>query len=158
MDVTEMAIASGKRSGARAKKRPRSAVTSGRRLFVDGDPNSAWARRFHDLVGNHAANLGGIDVLSSAQLSLIRRASAIEVELEQQEGQLSRGEPVDLDKFARAASHLRRIHETLGIKRVPRDITPDLRAHLTAAAADAVSVAATTDDEERAGNGDTEHE
>ena len=53
---------------------------------------------------------------------MVRRASAIECELEQQEGRLSRGEEIDLDKFTRAASHLRRILESLGLRRRPRDV------------------------------------
>jgi hypothetical protein len=90
MSATEMVAVDRKRPRARTK-RPRSAVTSGRKLFVDGDPNSAWSRRYHDLVGGHVSDLGGKDRLSEAQLSLIRRASAIELELEQMEGQLSMG-------------------------------------------------------------------
>jgi hypothetical protein len=63
--------------------------------------------------------------LSEAQLSLIRRASAIELELEQMEGKLSLGEQIDLDGFTRSASHLRRLFETLGIERKCRDVTLD---------------------------------
>src|SRR5262249_7123661 len=66
---------------ARAK-RSLSAVTSGRKLFVEGDPNSAWSRRYRDLVSHHVADAGGRDMISEAQLSLIRRASALELELE----------------------------------------------------------------------------
>jgi hypothetical protein len=49
-------------------------VTSGRKLFVEGNPKSAWSRRFHDLVLGHVSDLGGADLLSEAQFSLIRRA------------------------------------------------------------------------------------
>jgi hypothetical protein len=42
---------------------------TGRNLFVDGDPNSAWSRRYHDLAVRHAINLGGKDLLSAAQMS-----------------------------------------------------------------------------------------
>jgi hypothetical protein len=66
-------------------KRPRSAVTSGRQLFIDGDPNSAWSRRYHDLVVGHIADQGSRDMLSEARLALIRRAAAMECELEQLE-------------------------------------------------------------------------
>ena len=55
-------------NGRRRERRPRSAVTSGRRLFVLGDPNSAWARRFHDLVVGHVADLGGRGELTEAVL------------------------------------------------------------------------------------------
>jgi hypothetical protein len=102
----------------------RSAVTNGRRLFVHGDGNTLWSRRYRDLCAAHVTDMGGPDQLSEAALSLVRRCAAIEVELEAMEGRLSMGQPVDLDVFTRSASHLRRIFETLGFKRVPKDITP----------------------------------
>jgi hypothetical protein len=107
-------------------KRVRSAVTNNRRLFVDGDGTSAWARRFRDLIFGHVSDLGGRDMLSEAQLSLIKRASTLELELEQAEGRLSKGEQIDLDSYGRAASHLRRILESLGLERKPKDIGPTL--------------------------------
>jgi hypothetical protein len=104
------------------KKRQRSAVTNGKRAFVEGDGRSPWARRQRDLAERHVADLGGIDNLSEAQRSLVVRASTIEVELEQLEGALSLGRPADLSVYATAASHLRRIFETLGITRKARDM------------------------------------
>jgi hypothetical protein len=109
--------------------RPRSAVTSGRQLFMHGDAKSAWSRRFHDLVVGHVADLGGADLLSEAQFSLIRRAAAIETELERLDAQLSRNEPVDMDSYARVAGHLRRLFETIGLRRVPRTV-PSLDQYL----------------------------
>ncbi len=106
--------------------RMRSAVTNGKRLFVEGDGNTRWSRRYRDLVAAHVSDMGGVDLLSEAQSSLARRASAIEVELEEMEGKLSMGLPVDLDLFTRSASHLRRIFETLGIERKARDVTPSV--------------------------------
>jgi hypothetical protein len=107
------------------KRRTRSRVTTGRAVFVEGDGNSRWARRYRDLISAHCQDLGGIDLLSGAQLSLIRRASAIELELEQMEGKLSMGQPVDLDVFTRSASHLRRLFETIGVERRAKTVTPD---------------------------------
>ena len=118
--------ASARRRTPSRSKRPRSAITSGRELFVGGDANSAWSRRFHDLIVGHVLDLGGADVLSEAQFSLIRRAAAIEAELERMDARLSRDEPVDLDAYGRATSHLRRLFETLGVERKPRDVTPTL--------------------------------
>jgi hypothetical protein len=123
MSVVEGHPGVGQRQRARPKgKRPRSAVTSGRKQFVFGDPNSAWARRFHDLCIGHVQDAGGRDVLSEAQFALCKRAAALECELEQMEGRMSRGDQVDLDKFGRAASHLRRILEALGLERRAIDI------------------------------------
>ena len=108
------------------RRRPRSAVTSGRKQFVAGNPNSAWARRFHDLVVGHVQDMGGRDMLSEAQLALCKRAAGLECELEQMEGRMSQGIEVDLDRYGRAASHLRRILESLGLERKPKDIGPTL--------------------------------
>jgi hypothetical protein len=105
-------------------RRIRSAVTNGSRAFVDGDGNSAWYRRRKDILELHLDDMGGRSRLSEAQISLASRASSIEVELEQMEGRLSKGQAVDLDAFTRAASHLRRILETLGVPRAQRDVTP----------------------------------
>jgi hypothetical protein len=119
------AVASSKGAAKPAKRRTRSRVTTGRAVFVEGDGNSRWARRYRDLISAHCQDLGGVDLLSGAQVSLIRRASAIELELEQMEGKLSMGQPVDLDVFTRSASHLRRLFETLGVERKARDVTRD---------------------------------
>ena len=106
-------------------KRPRSAVTSGRKAFIAGDPNSAWARRFHDLVQGHISDLGGRSILSEAQFALCKRAAGLECELEQMEGRMSLGEEVDLDVYGRASSHLRRLLEVLGVSRKCREVTLD---------------------------------
>ena len=110
--------------------RLRSRVTNGRTLFVEGDGRGPWARRLRDLCEAHAADLGGAECLSEAQRSLIRRCATIEVQLEQMEGQLCDGKTCDLSKYATAAGHLRRILETLGIERKPRDVTPTLEQYL----------------------------
>src|SRR5262245_6677374 len=112
-------------SATNEKKRPRSAVTSGRKLLIGGDPNSAWSRRYRDLVVRHISDLGGREMLSEAQLSLVRRAAALACELEQMEARMSQGEAVNLDSFGRAASHLRRLLEAVGLQRRARDVTPD---------------------------------
>jgi hypothetical protein len=104
-------------------RRRRSAVSTGRRAFVDlGDGGSVWGRRYADLIAGHVADLGGADLLSESQVSLIKRASALECELEAMEGRLSLGEAVDLDEFGRATNTLRRTLESLGLGRVPRAV------------------------------------
>ena len=127
MRVIEDQSGVGQRPRGRPKgRRPRSAVTSGRKQFVTGNPNSAWARRFHDLVVGHIQDAGGRDMLSEAQFALCKRAAGLECELEQMEGRMSQGIEVDLDRYGRAASHLRRILESLGLERKPKDIGPTL--------------------------------
>ena len=52
--------------GPKKPKRKSSAVTSGRRLFVEGDGRSPWSRRYRDLIAGHVSDLGGHDTLSEA--------------------------------------------------------------------------------------------
>jgi hypothetical protein len=102
----------------------RSRVTNGRKMFVDGgDGRSPWARRWRDLIEAHVNDLGGVTALSMAERSLIKRAATLECELEAIEGKLSEGKPQDLAVYATAASHLRRIFETLGLDRRAHDVT-----------------------------------
>jgi hypothetical protein len=94
-------------------------------VFVEGDGNSRWARRYRDLISAHCQDLGGIDLLSEAQLSLIKRASTLELECEQAEGRLSMGQEIDLDLYQRMLNSLRRALETLGVERRAKTVTPD---------------------------------
>jgi hypothetical protein len=128
MSAGEVEINSLEREPARPKRRPRSAITSGRALFNGGNPNSAWSRRYFDLCSHHIQDISrglGRDVLSEAQLSLIRRAASLECELEKLDAAMSLGEAVNLNEYGRATSHLRRLFEVLGIERTPRDLSAD---------------------------------
>lgn len=112
-----------KRAPSRAI-RPRSAITSGRQLFIDGDPNSAWSRRFDDLLIAHIGDISpqGADALSAAQLGLICQATSLECELERLQSRLSRGEEVNLESYARTGGHLRRLWEVLGLGRGAKEV------------------------------------
>src|SRR5215471_19312365 len=55
-----------------------SRVSTGQKLFAEGgDGRSAWGRRWRDLCLSHAADLGGTEILSEAQVSVIKRVSAL---------------------------------------------------------------------------------
>jgi hypothetical protein len=130
LNATEVPAKAGNGLRVPGKKRPRSRVTSGRSQFINGNPNSAWARRFHDLVVGHVQDAGGRSCLSEAQLALCKRAATLECELERLEALLSQGEQVDLDSYGRAASHLRRILESIGLERKARDVSPSLENYV----------------------------
>jgi hypothetical protein len=86
-------------------------------MFVDlGDGRTAWARRWSDLTLAHANDLGGLEMLSEAQISICRRAAALECELESMEGRMSAGIPVEIEVYGRLASRLCRMLELIGIK------------------------------------------
>lgn len=125
-DMPTRRIGDGLPRNVDATRRKRSAVTNGTRAFIEGDGNSPWYRRMKDIAQAHVYDLGGPECLSQAQISLCRRAAVLECELERIEGQLSLGVEADLDAYNRISGGLRRILETIGLKRRPRDITPTL--------------------------------
>jgi hypothetical protein len=115
----------------------RSRVTNGRTLFAaGGDMRTPWARRMRDILEMHISDLGGRDAASAAELSIARRAAVLTVELEKLEASfaVSDAEPDQLVLYQGAANSLRRMLESLGLKRRAKDVTLDLRTYLAARA------------------------
>ncbi|MDX8447057.1 hypothetical protein [Mesorhizobium captivum] len=116
----------------------RSRVTNGSGLFAEGgDERGPWSRRFRDLVVEHTSDAGGAAVLSEAQRSIIRRASTLEVQLEQLEARFSQGpaDPADLNTYSTLSNTLRRLLADIGLERRARDVTPTLDQFVRGAAA-----------------------
>ncbi|HEY8031125.1 MAG TPA: hypothetical protein VIF02_01790 [Methylocella sp.] len=114
-----------------AAKMARSRVTNGRGMFIghETDQRSPVARRLRDLIKLHTldASPNGPEHLSAAQAQLIRRISMIEVQAELLEARLVDGDDkVDVESFARISSHLRRMYESLGLRKARRDTTPSI--------------------------------
>jgi hypothetical protein len=92
-----------------------SRVTKGKQVFVElGDGRTVWARRWSDLIYAHVSDLGGPERISEAQLSICRRASAMECTLESLEARMSAGVPIDPDQYGRLAGRLCRMFELIG--------------------------------------------
>jgi hypothetical protein len=122
-------------AGRRSGKRQRSAVTNGTRILAAGDERSPWVRRLRDLVELHIGDLGGEGNISEAERAIVRRAGVLIVELERMEVAFAMAEGAPdtaaLDAYQRAANSLRRLLESVGLKRRQRDITPlDLQTYL----------------------------
>jgi hypothetical protein len=99
-------------------------------LFVEPvDKRSAAARRFKDVLAAIVSDLGGPDRLSEGQKQLCRRCALLAVEAEKLEAR-SIGEDIDLDRFGMMTDRLGRALSRLRLKRVPRDVTPDLKSYL----------------------------
>ena len=114
---------------ARPKDPQRSRVANGSELLPGVDGRSAWVRRCKELIADHIADLGGEANTSAAERSLIRRASVMTVELERLEVKFAtagEASPVDLELYQRTAGNLRRLLESIGLRRRARDVTPTL--------------------------------
>ena len=97
-------------------------------LWLDSevDGRSALARRFKEVFGEISADLGGFDRMSEGQRQLARRCALLSVECERLEGQAVLGAEFDLDTYGQLTDRLGRAFQRLGMKRVPRDVTPSL--------------------------------
>ena len=99
----------------------RAAITNGLTLGLGIDERTAWARRLRDLIRGHEQDLGGRDLLSEAQLCLVRRVAMMQMQLEMIEAKWAAdgGEatPRQLHQYQSCSNSLRRIAESLGLNR-----------------------------------------
>jgi hypothetical protein len=104
-------------------------VTNGKRLHVVHPGDTAWARRFKDVLAEITSDLGGRDGLSEGQRQLARRAATISLACEKMEGEAASGAEINLELYGRLTDRLGRCFERLGLRRQPREITPDPLAY-----------------------------
>jgi hypothetical protein len=105
----------------------RSKIANGAKLLPLTDGRSATARRFRDLIEAMCADLGGAVHLSESERQLVRRAALLSAESERIEAQWARGEEeFDLGQYCIMSNNLRRLCETLGLRRVPRVVNKSL--------------------------------
>ena len=121
----------------------RSRIANGT-VVLDGiDQRSAAARRFRDVLGEIVADLGGPDRLSEGQRQIARRCALMSIECEKMEQRGVSGEAIDLDCYGQLTDRIGRAFQRLGLKRVPRNVTPSVAEYVahTAATDEEASVA-----------------
>jgi hypothetical protein len=134
--------------GAKTAKAPNFKTRAGNghaHHVVRIDERSIWARRTRELCESIVADLGGIDRLSTAQQQLVRRLAGLSIicegiEVELAQGQRPSGE--SLQEYIAAINAARRVSHSIGLERVPRDITPAALESYFAQQYDAASEAA----------------
>jgi hypothetical protein len=110
--------------------RARSAISNGSALLTGLDHRSAPARRFRDVINSLASDLGGADVLSEAQIHLVRSAAGLIVLRERLDLRALNDERIDVSEYCRISNSLRRLLATLGLQRTAKDVTPTLDQYL----------------------------
>jgi small ligand-binding sensory domain FIST len=120
----------------------RSRVSNGTKLFAAAvaDGRSAWARRYRDLLSTHISDAGGEAVVTGAEIAIIRRATRIEVEMEMADAAAAaKGTAASAEElylYCTGSNSMRRLFESVGLKRVVRDVTPTLSQYLMQRAPD----------------------
>jgi hypothetical protein len=121
------------RSRVTRQRDPQKSAIANGRLLPGIDGRSAWVRRAKELLAAHVSDLGGEAAISTAEHSIVRRAAVLTVELERLEQRFAlAGEASadDIDLYARVAANLRRLLESVGLRRRTRDVTPSLQDYL----------------------------
>jgi hypothetical protein len=112
----------------RSKSKGRSKITNGA-LLPGIDGRSTWVRRARDLLRSFITDLGGPSDVSTAELALARRCAVLVAQAERLEAEFAvvqgKADNADLDAYLRTANTLRRLLQTLGLKRRAREIVPD---------------------------------
>ena len=104
----------------------------GPQVYFNGEIRTIEAGRFRSILSGIVSDLGGLPELSTGELQLARRCAQISVACEIMEQQAARGETFDVTSYGTLTGHLTTALKAIGLKRVPRDVTPTLRDYLTA--------------------------
>jgi hypothetical protein len=112
----------------------RSRVTNGATFLTLRAGGLPSARRLRDLMALFTSDMGGMELCSTAELMLIRRASTLVLQLELMEESWAadggRAPPKRLNDYQKVTNSLRRVLEALGLKRRMRDVTPTVDEYL----------------------------
>jgi hypothetical protein len=77
-------------------------------------------------------DLGGANFLSTAEKILIQRCAMLATECERMERDALGGANLDATVYSTLTGQLTRTLTTVGIKRLPKDVTPTLQGYLDA--------------------------
>ncbi len=75
--------------------------------------------------------------LTEAQLQLVRSAAGLTVLREALDAKALNGERIDVAEYCRISNSLRRLLSTIGLQRIPKDITPSASEYVAQRAAQA---------------------
>ena len=120
------------RSATDLSRRGRSAVSNGTRLHVVTPGDTAWARRFRDVLNQILDDITPSDGrLSEGQRQLARRAATLCITCEKLEGIAAAGEDIDLETYGKITDRLGRAFHRLGLESDSSTrVTPDLDQYL----------------------------
>ena len=93
-------------------------------LTIDAlDRRTRPFKRWDSIRGAVLSDVGGEANTTEVQRQLISKFATLALQLEAMESAALEGHKIDLDLFGRCAGHLRRIAETLSLRRVLLDVT-----------------------------------
>jgi hypothetical protein len=120
-----------------AARKPTDRAGKARLTSIDGlDRRTAAYRQTRRLIDEIENDLGGTARLSTGERQLVQRAAVLGAVLTDTESRWIEGEPIDTTAYCTVVNAQRRVLETIGLRRQPRDMTPTLAEYLAASEAD----------------------
>jgi hypothetical protein len=96
----------------------------------DLDRRTTAARRARELIAAVTGDLGGEERLATGERQLIQRVALLGCMAEDIESRWLMGEAVDPGTLATLANCQRRLLETVGLKRVAKEVVPSLSEYI----------------------------
>jgi hypothetical protein len=93
------------------------------------DGRTREAEQFDAIATAIAQDLGGSDQLSTVERHLVEAFAGAALSVNDINARLLLGEEIDILKQAQAISTMVRVAQRIGVKRVPTNITPNLRTY-----------------------------
>lgn len=103
--------------------RVRTAIANGNAILEGIDGRTHVARRIREIGALLASDLGGHETLTEAQKQLVRSAAGLVVLRERLDVKAANDDTVDYAEYCALSNTLRRVLATIGLARIPRDIT-----------------------------------
>lgn len=102
-----------------------------RLLSIDQlDGRTMAAKNARALIDSLQSDLGGVEHLSAAEREIVQRAALASAMCQHAEALWLMGRPIDVQEYCTLVNAQRRLLVTVGLKRRPRDVTPDLAAYI----------------------------
>ena len=107
--------------------------------LADVDRRTAAYKNTRQIIAAIEDDLGGGDILSTAERQMVQRAGVLGAILEDIETRWIGGAEIDPVTYTTVINAQRRMFEILGTKRRAKDVTPDLRDYLAGKPREAVA-------------------
>jgi hypothetical protein len=98
--------------------------------FENMDRRCGAYRMTKRLIDELEADLGGSDQLSTGERQLVQHGGVLGAILTDLEARWIAGEPIDVLAYCTIVNAQRRVFESIGLRRQPKDVTPPLRSYL----------------------------
>jgi hypothetical protein len=102
-----------------------------RKATLEGvDRRTAAYRVTRRLMADIESDLGGAEQLTAAERELVQRVAVMGAYLTEMEKRWIGGEKLDPAVYCTLVNAQRRVAETIGLRRRPRDVTPSISSYL----------------------------